>query len=66
MTMLQEIHLITGSLHITSNSVLQSLQSLHNEETMNLMTLHTCHELHVCDYRPQHPGFVHVSECRSA
>eukprot|EP00975_Prorocentrum_lima_P064512 12898021-Prorocentrum_lima.AAC.1 len=33
---------------------------------MNLMKLDTCRDLHMCDYRHQHPDFVHVSECRSA
>eukprot|EP00975_Prorocentrum_lima_P015872 3370302-Prorocentrum_lima.AAC.1 len=66
LTMLQEIHPTTGSLHIASNSVLQALQSLHNKETMKSMRLDTCRDLHVCDYRHQHPEFVHVSEFCSA
>eukprot|EP00975_Prorocentrum_lima_P068514 12921149-Prorocentrum_lima.AAC.1 len=64
--MLQEIHLAIGSLQITSNSILLALHSLQSRETRNLMTLDTCRDLHMWGCRPQHPDFVHASDCRSA
>eukprot|EP00975_Prorocentrum_lima_P059065 12388149-Prorocentrum_lima.AAC.1 len=66
MTMLQESHLNTGSLHIASEKVLQALQRLHNKETHMLMKLDTRGDLHAYDYRLRIPEFRHVSDSRSA
>eukprot|EP00975_Prorocentrum_lima_P040769 8562978-Prorocentrum_lima.AAC.1 len=59
MTMLQEIHLNSGLIQLTSETILHALHALHQKEEHAQMELGTCRGLHRCDDHIRHSGCRH-------